>query len=183
MRVFLIAVLSMAGACLGQISQEEAAKKMAEKRAEREAHRAEVVSVSQGELDDLHDEIRRLQAQIGKLQASLAEEKKKEASAAAKEAARVAQEAKAREVPDPIATAIREHTLALGMSLEQANSAMGVAGTKTGESKDGVEYTWPVAKSYPPGMTVGSGRRSSSPTRYRRAVFKDGVLSEFHTDE
>ena len=181
-----ILALMMSGTCLGQISGDEASKRMAEKIAAREAQRAVVVSIKQGELDDLNAEISRLKSQVLQLQNSLAAEKKKEAAAAAKEAAKAAQEAKAKEIPDPIATAIRDHTLAIGMTLDQANMSMGAMGTKTGESKDGVEYSWPLPRTTTggPGGNSGLSRRSSmQTTHFRKAVFKDGMLTEFHTDE
>jgi len=66
---FVIALL-LASVSFGQVSPEEAAKRLAEKQAARQAERSKMVSITQGELDDMKAEIARLKNELAQLKAS-----------------------------------------------------------------------------------------------------------------
>lgn len=70
MRWFVfLAVLAASAPVFGQVSAEEAQKKLAEKQAARQAERSKVVTITQGELDDLKAEVARLKAENAQLKA------------------------------------------------------------------------------------------------------------------
>lgn len=70
--IVAIGMLLVAVTALGQITPEEAAKRLQEKAAARQAERAKLVTITQGELEDMRAEIMRLKTQVKELQASQA---------------------------------------------------------------------------------------------------------------
>lgn len=59
--------------CLAQMSPEDAAKRLAERQAARQAERDKLVQIKQGDLNDLRAEVARLKAEVSALHQQLAE--------------------------------------------------------------------------------------------------------------
>lgn len=72
MRYVLIALaLVLAGPAIGQLTPEEAAQKLEQRKKERQAERAKLTSISQGALEDMQAELIRLRAEVASLKQQL----------------------------------------------------------------------------------------------------------------
>lgn len=70
MKWVIAILLSLSVPTFAQLSPEEAAAKLAEKTAQRQAERSQVVQISAGELTDLREQVARLESQVRMLQAA-----------------------------------------------------------------------------------------------------------------
>ena len=99
-------------------SQQDALRQLEERKAQQEAARARIVMITAGELADLHGEIAELRKEVAALQVQLA--------VATNPAVAAVPAPPTRQPVDPlILKAIRDHELAPGMTVEQAERSLG----------------------------------------------------------
>jgi hypothetical protein len=195
--ILFILLLAMASAALAQISPEEAQRRLDERRAQ-----ASTRPMDTSVIPDLKFEIARLQKEIARLKAENAALTERAANAEAAAAAAAATIAAAPAIPSstqPAAAPATEPALTapvstkppgslrLGMTLLEANAAMGFDGTLVGEGRGWQQYQWPLptksrpespsSTDRPPRTLLGGDNAAAGPSIFAR--FEGGSLTSY----
>ena len=126
---------------------------------------------TKAELDELRAEVARLSEQVAELVAHLDELRRKLEGAKSEgqaEGGDTAAEAPGENIQD----AIREKRLTIGMTLAQANEALGVKGKIDAEDEEGKTYLWRT-----PTTRAGSGRASGGKPWWSARVVDGRIVS------
>lgn len=163
---WMILLLMMCSVATAQVSNDEAQKRLEQKQAAKMQAREKVVTITQGELDDLRAEISVLRSQLAKAQADLKSTKASET----KPNPVVTKKTSATTIPMSAASTLK---LEKGQHLSDLQAAFGTGRlTVRGDGSKSAE--WAVA------IDPRSSPNGKSNTRTIRAVFSsDDLLTDF----